>query len=72
MQTISPAFDLTLDLDQMIATREVCASGRALRALLSDSQWGAYRARVREVLGNRFPGGIRYQREVCFAVGYRR
>ncbi|MND00252.1 hypothetical protein D3C83_187970 [compost metagenome] len=71
METTTRTFEFSLDLDQMIAVREVCASGRALSALLSDAQWQAYRVRVRDVLGKKFPDGTRYAREVFIAVGHK-
>ena len=72
VQTGTHTFDFALNLDQMVSSRVACASGRALRALLSDRQWNACRARVHEVLGNKFPDGIRYQRDVHIAVGTKR
>ena len=51
-----------------MVSREVW-HGRALRRLLSVAQWDAYRARSLEVLGRKFPGGIRYPRQVFFAGG---
>lgn len=72
VQTGTHTLDFALTLDQMVSSREVCATGRALRALLSDREWNACRARVREVLGNKFPDGIRYQRDVHIAVGTKR
>jgi ubiquinone/menaquinone biosynthesis C-methylase UbiE len=62
------SFTFNLTVTEMIKSREVCATGRALRALLSDEEWEAYRARAREVLGARFPDGVRYEREVFIAV----
>jgi hypothetical protein len=63
-------FEYAMSVEEMIAVREVSASGRALRLLLSDSEWNAYCARARDVLGRKFPDGIRYPRQVFFAAGY--
>jgi SAM-dependent methyltransferase len=63
-------FEFTMNVEEMIAAREVCASGRALRMLLSDTEWNAYHARALDVLGKKFPGGIRYLRRVFFAAGH--
>jgi ubiquinone/menaquinone biosynthesis C-methylase UbiE len=70
VQSESRTFEYAMSVDAMIATREVCATGRALRILLSDAQWGVYSARARDVLGRKFPDGIRYPREVFFAAGH--
>jgi SAM-dependent methyltransferase len=71
VQTVTRSFSFALTVDQMIETREVCASGRALRMLLSDAEWKSCRERLRTVLGKKFPGGIHHDREVYFAVGRR-
>lgn len=63
-------FEFAMSVEEMIAAREVCASGRALRVLLSDTEWNAYHARAHDVLGKKFPGGIRYLRRVFFAAGH--
>jgi ubiquinone/menaquinone biosynthesis C-methylase UbiE len=70
-RTETRSFRFALTIDEMAETREVCASGRALRALLPDAEWQEYQTRVRSVLGNKFPQGIRYDRAVYFAVGRR-
>jgi ubiquinone/menaquinone biosynthesis C-methylase UbiE len=70
VQTTTRTFEFCLDLEQMIATRDVCASGRALRALLTGAQSRAYGVRVREVLGRKFPDGIRFERSVYIALGF--
>jgi SAM-dependent methyltransferase len=62
-------FEFACSVDELVASREVCASGRALRVLLTDEQYLAYRARSLEVLGKKFPEGIRYPRQVFFAAG---
>lgn len=72
VRTGTRTFNFALNLDQMVSSREVCATGRALRALLSDAEWGACRARVRDVLGNKFPDGVRYDRSVHIALGWKR
>jgi ubiquinone/menaquinone biosynthesis C-methylase UbiE len=68
-RTETHTFTFELNVEQMIRTREACASGRALRTLLSDAQWSAYQGRVRDVLSAQFPDGIRYERRVFFATG---
>lgn len=65
----SRTFEFACNVEEFVTSREVCASGRALRRLLSDAQWNAYRARSLEVLGRKFPDGIRYPRQVHFAAG---
>jgi ubiquinone/menaquinone biosynthesis C-methylase UbiE len=72
VRTIIRSFTFALTLDEMITTRQACASGRALRALLPDDAWRAFQTRVRDVLGAKFPNGIRYQRDVFFALGAKR
>ena len=72
VRTETRVFGFMLNLEQMITTREVCASGRALHALLSNARWEAYRVRVRDVLGNKFPGGICFDRSVFIALGQKR
>lgn len=62
-------FEFACSTEEMVASRAVNASGRALRRLLSDAEWGAYHARALEVLGRKFPDGIRYPRQVIFAAG---
>lgn len=71
VQTVTRSFSFAPTVDQMIETREVCASGRALRMLLSDAEWKSCRERLRTVLGKKFPSGIHYDRAVYFAVGRR-
>jgi ubiquinone/menaquinone biosynthesis C-methylase UbiE len=63
------SFEFSCSVEALVASREVCASGRALRTLLDDAQWKAYRERSLQVLGNKFPGGIHYLRDVHFAAG---
>jgi ubiquinone/menaquinone biosynthesis C-methylase UbiE len=60
-------FSFALTVEEMIAAREACASGRALRTLLCDDVWRALCVRARDVLGKRFPNGVRYEREVHLA-----
>lgn len=71
VRTETISFTFSLSVKAMIEVREVCATGRALRILLSDDVWEAYRARARDVLGKQFPDGVRYQRSVFIAVGSR-
>lgn len=59
-------FELTID--EWIAAREVCASGRALRALLSADEFARLDRRARAVLRGRFPGGVNYRRPVFLAA----
>ena len=65
------ALEFALSVDDWVESREVGATGRALRALLDSEQWLRYRARARDVLNRRFPSGVRYRREVLFARGRR-
>jgi ubiquinone/menaquinone biosynthesis C-methylase UbiE len=69
VRTETRTLTFALTVDEMIEAREVCATGRALRTLLTDEQWQAYRARARDVLGRKFPQGIHYNRRVFFAAG---
>ncbi len=71
VQTTTRTFAFNLDPDQMVVAREVCASGRALRALLTDAQWHTCRARARDALGKKFPDGVRYERVVFIASGHK-
>jgi ubiquinone/menaquinone biosynthesis C-methylase UbiE len=61
-------FEFTCSVEELVASREVCASGRTLRTLLDDATWKAYRTRSVEILGKKYPGGIRYPRPVHFAA----
>jgi ubiquinone/menaquinone biosynthesis C-methylase UbiE len=72
VRTEERSFRFDLTLDAMIASREVCATGRALRALLSDAEWNAFQTRVRDVLGKKFPRGTQYDRLVFMALGEKR
>ena len=68
-RTETRTFTFELNVEQMIRAREACASGRALRTLLSDAQWSAFQVRARHVLAGKFPDGIRYERRVYIATG---
>jgi len=61
-----------LAIDEFIVAREVSATGRALRALLTPAQWARYQDRARSVLGERYRDGVRYERPVFFVVAERR
>jgi ubiquinone/menaquinone biosynthesis C-methylase UbiE len=71
VRTETHSFVFELNLREMVETRGACASGRALRAMLSDAEWSAFQARVREVLGRKFPRGIRYNRRVHVSMGWK-
>lgn len=62
-------FEFAMRVEGMIGSREVSASGRALRMLLTDEQWNACRLKAREALGRKFPDEISYPRQVFFAAG---
>lgn len=64
-------FEFRLSVEEYIEGREVCASGRALRTLLSDDEWRRFRADARAAMTSRFPEGVRYARRVAIATGTR-
>lgn len=68
--TSSAAFSFEMSVDTFVYTREVSASGRAMRALLTDAEWSAFRAATRERLGARFPTGVRLTREVFITTAW--
>jgi ubiquinone/menaquinone biosynthesis C-methylase UbiE len=72
VRTETRSFHFALSADQVVTSREVGATGRALRALLRDPEWNACRERSRRVLGKKFPNGIRYERGVFIALGWKR
>lgn len=61
--------EFRLSVEEYIAGREVCASGRALQALLSEADWQRFRSVARTELTSRFPGGVAYVRRVYIATG---
>jgi ubiquinone/menaquinone biosynthesis C-methylase UbiE len=63
--------EFALTSAEYVASREVAATGRALRALLSPADWSRCGARARAALAERFPGGVRYRRGVHLAAGER-
>lgn len=60
-----------MTVDEYVASREVAATGRALRLLLSGDEWERLRATVRGALAARFPEGIRFTRGFHTAIGVR-
>ncbi len=58
-----------LSVEEYIASREVCASGRTLQTLLSPDDWRRFRADARAALTARFPLGVAYTRLVFIATG---
>ena len=71
VQSITRRLVFALTVDEYIAAREVCAAGRALRVLLDDDEWSRYRRRAKTDLARRFPGGVRFDRDVYLARGLR-
>ena len=63
--------EFRLTVEEYIEGREACASGRALRALLSDEVWKRFRADARAALTSKFPAGVTYTRRVFIATGRR-
>lgn len=63
--------ECAMTVDEYVASREVCATGRALRALLTPDQWQRCRDDARAALSARFPGSIRFSRGFHTAVGSR-
>ncbi len=71
VDTGTRTFTFAMTVEQYLEAREVCASGRALLALLDGPSWERYRARAREVFGQRFGERISYPRNVYYAIGKR-
>ncbi len=71
VQTHDVDIDFRLTVEEYIEGREVCASGRALRALLADHGWMRFRADVRSTLKAKFPKGVAYTRRVFIVTGLR-
>jgi ubiquinone/menaquinone biosynthesis C-methylase UbiE len=69
VDTATRTFTFAMTVDEYLQAREVCASGRALHALLDGPSWERYRARAREVFAKRFGDGVGYARHVYYAVG---
>jgi len=65
-------FAFAMTTDEYLEAREVCASGRALRALLDGPTWERYRDRAREVFSKRFGNRVDYTRDVYYAIACRR
>jgi ubiquinone/menaquinone biosynthesis C-methylase UbiE len=63
--------EFSLTVEEYIAGREVCASGRALRSLLSDDEWERLRADARATIASRFSSGVTYARRVFIATALR-
>jgi ubiquinone/menaquinone biosynthesis C-methylase UbiE len=62
-------FSFQLTVEEYVQGREACASGRALRALLSSADWRRLTSEARAVLAARFPRGVAYRRRVYMASG---
>jgi ubiquinone/menaquinone biosynthesis C-methylase UbiE len=62
--------EFRLSVEEYIAGREVCASGRALQTLLTEADWHRFRSVVQTELASRFPGGVAYVRRVFIATGW--
>ncbi len=63
--------ECALSADEYVVTREVAATGRALRMLLSPAAWSRLRADALRALAARFPGPITFSRRFHTAVGTR-
>jgi ubiquinone/menaquinone biosynthesis C-methylase UbiE len=63
--------ECAMTYEEYAESREICATGRALRILLSPPEWTAMRAAVRDALQRRFPAGLRFTRAFHVAVGAR-
>jgi ubiquinone/menaquinone biosynthesis C-methylase UbiE len=61
--------EFRLSVEEYIAGREVCASGRALQTLLAPDDWHRFQAAARTELTARFPAGVAYTRRVFIATG---
>lgn len=61
--------EFRLSVEEYIAGREVCASGRALQTLLAPDDWHRFRSAARTELTSRFPGVVSYTRRVFIATG---
>jgi hypothetical protein len=72
VDTATRNFVFAMTVDQYLEAREVCASGRALLALLDGAGWARYRARAREVFANRFGDRVAYARDVYYTIACRR
>jgi len=62
-------FELTVE--EYIAGREVCASGRTLQSILTESEWESFRRDARAALSACFPHGVTYSRRVFITTGLR-
>lgn len=69
VQSYDIDFEFALTVEEYVEGREVCASGRALRSLLSKQHWDDFRRDARSTLALRFPRGIKYRRRVYLATG---
>ncbi len=63
--------ECAMTCDEYAESREICATGRALRILLSPSKWMQMRVAVRDALQSRFPDGLCFARAFHVAVGTR-
>jgi hypothetical protein len=63
--------ECAMTAEEYVVTREVAATGRALRALLPAREWARLRASARDSLAARFPGGLRFTRAFHTGVGTR-
>jgi ubiquinone/menaquinone biosynthesis C-methylase UbiE len=63
--------ECAMSADEYVTTREVAATGRALRTLLPAAEWPRVRAAARAALSARFPDGVRFTRAFHTAVGTR-
>jgi ubiquinone/menaquinone biosynthesis C-methylase UbiE len=60
-----------MSVEEYVTTREVAATGRALRMLLPVDEWPRLRAAAREALSAGFPDGVRFTRSFHTAAGTR-
>jgi SAM-dependent methyltransferase len=63
--------DCAMSVEDYVASRSVCATGRAVRALLAPGDWDKLRSAVIASLHERFPDGVRFSRGFHTAVGVR-
>ena len=63
--------ECAMTVDEYVESRQVCATGRAVKALLAADDWQRLRAAACAALVKRFPSGVRFTRGFHLAVGAR-
>jgi ubiquinone/menaquinone biosynthesis C-methylase UbiE len=71
VRSVYEEIDTVMSVDEYIEAREVCASGRVIRVLVSVEEWNRFRAHARAFLHARFGEGVSFRRGIHIAVGTR-